>query len=139
MGPPSREGREYKASDRDIGRDPGWPKSDDLLLDWIKDKTTQAALKLNEDVDPALVQIVVSKGYAPDLTDDELEELGRDPFLIAYAMAKADRCVVTSETSSPAKKRQNRKIPDVCAGLSVACCNPFHVNRVLGFQTSWKP
>jgi hypothetical protein len=112
-------------------------KSGDLLLDWMKDKDNQAALRLNEDVDPVSVQTVVSRGYAPDLTDDEVDEIGRDPFLIAYGMA-GDRCVVTTETSAPSKKRQNRKIPDVCGYFSVACCNLFHVNRVLGFTTSWK-
>ena len=114
-------------------------KKDDPLLDWMKDKDNQGALKLNESVDALLVQVVVSKGYAPDLTDDEIEGIGRDPFLIAYGMAAIDRCVVTTEVSSPSKKRQNRKIPDVCNYLSVACCNPFQVNRALGFHTAWKP
>ena len=114
-------------------------KSDDPLLDWMKDKDNQIALKLDESVDPALVQLVVSKGYAPDLTDDEIEEIDRDPFLIAYGLAAKNRCVVTTEVSSPRKKRQNRKIPDVCSLLSVLCCNPFQVNRALGFHTAWKP
>jgi len=114
-------------------------KKDDLLLDWMKEKGNQDALKLDEAVDAALVQKVVFDGYAPDLTDDELEEIGRDPFLIAYCMAAPDRCVVTTEASKPSKKRQNRRIPDVCDCLSVAWCSPFHVNRVLGFHTAWKP
>jgi hypothetical protein len=114
-------------------------KNGDPLLDWMNDTDSQAALKLNESVDASLVREVVSKGYAPDLTDDEIEEIGRDPFLIAYGMAGSDRCVVTTEVSKPSKKRQNRKIPDVCNCLSVACCNPFQVNRALGFHTAWKP
>ena len=114
-------------------------KKDDLLLAWMKEKENQDALKLDEAVDAALVQKVVFDGYAPDLTDDELEEIGRDPFLIAYCMAAPDRCVVTTEASKPSKKRQNRRIPDVCDCLSVVWCNPFHVNRVLGFHTAWKP
>jgi hypothetical protein len=114
-------------------------KNDDPLLDWMKDKDNQDALKLNESVNASLVQVVVSKGYAPDLTDDEIEGIGRDPFLIAYGMADSDRCVVTTEVSSPSKKRQNRKLPDVCNCFSVACCNPFQVNRALGFHTAWKP
>lgn len=114
-------------------------KNEDPLLDWMKDKGNQGALKLDESVDASLVQVVVSKGYAPDLTDDEIEEIGRDPFLIAYAMADKGRCVVTTEVSSPSKKRQNRKIPDVCNCFSVPCCNPFQVNRALGFHTAWKP
>jgi len=114
-------------------------KKDDPLLDWMKEKENQDVLKLDEAVDAALVQKVVFDGYAPDLTDDELEEIGRDPFLIAYCMAAPDRCLVTTEVSKPSKKRQNRRLPDVCDCLSVVWCNPFHVNRVLGFHTAWKP
>jgi len=114
-------------------------RKDDLLLDWIKEKGNQDALKLDEVVDAALVQKVVCDGYAPDLKDDELEEIGRDPFLIAYCVAAPDRCVVTTEASKPPKKRQKRHIPDVCDCLSVVWCNPFQVNRALGFHTAWKP
>jgi len=110
-------------------------KKEDPLLDWITGH--KDVLRLKEKVDPSLVNKVVTEGYAPDLTDDELIEIGQDPFLIAYALAKtAERCVVTVEVSSPGKKRQNRKIPDVCA--SVGCQNPFQVYRSLGFSTAWK-
>jgi hypothetical protein len=81
---------------------------------------------------------VLEEGYAPDLKDQELEVIGSDPFLIAYAMARIDRTVVTTEVSSPAKQRQNRKIPDVCAYFGVRCINPFVLNRELGFKTRWK-
>jgi hypothetical protein len=43
---------------------------------------------LHETVDITLVQNVVNNGYAPDLTDVEVEAIGRDPFLIAYALAR---------------------------------------------------
>ena len=93
---------------------------------------------LDEDVDAGLVQTVVSNGYANDLTDDEVERLGRDPFLIAYALADAEaRCVVTTEVSRPGASRQNRRIPDVCSTLGVTCCDPFTLNRDLGFRTNW--
>lgn len=96
-------------------------------------------LRLKEKVDPSLVNKVVTEGYAPDLTDDELIEIGQDPFLVAYALTKtAERCVVTVEVSSPSKKRQNRKVPDVCNHLGVNCQNPFQVYRSLGFSTAWK-
>lgn len=113
-------------------------KNDDSLLDWLKEKDNQAALLLDEAVDVSLVQRVVSDGYAPDLTDSELEEIGRDPFLIAYSLVdKEKRCVVTTEVSKPSKQRQNRKVPDVCKFFSLECCNPFQVNRALGFHTAW--
>ena len=110
----------------------------DLLFAWLRQETTKSALLLPEAIHPPLVQHVISQGYAADLTDDQLEQLVRDPFLIAYALSAADRCVVTVETSEPKKQRQNRKIPDVCKTLGVACCSPFEFNRKLGFRTNWK-
>lgn len=110
----------------------------DLLFAWLREDDNRKALLLNEEVDPALVQRVTAEGYAPDLTDDQVEQIGRDPFLIAYGLAARDRCVVTVETSAPKKQRQNRKVPDVCRALGVACCDPFELNRVLGFRTQWK-
>ncbi len=113
-------------------------KENDSLLDWINDPKNEQALLLGEGVDTELVQTVVSDGYADDLTDDELETVGRDPFLIAYALRdRAGRCVVTSEVSKPRKQRQNRHVPDVCRTLRVTCCDPFEMNRALGFSTSW--
>jgi len=41
------------------------------------------------------VQHVLEHGYAPDLNDVEIEEIGKDPFLIAAALAGPDRAVVT--------------------------------------------
>ena len=113
-------------------------KDDDPLLAWIKDVANKQALLLDEVVDPDLVNSVVEKGYAPDLTDDQIEEVGRDPFLIAYGLSGAERCVVTTEVSAPSKTRQNRRIPDVCAVFGLECCTPFKVNRELGFKTGWK-
>jgi hypothetical protein len=110
----------------------------DLLFSWLQLNETKDALLLPDEVDPALVQKVISEGYAPDLTDDQVEYIGRDPFLIAYAMAAEERCVVTVENSEPKRQRQNRKIPDVCKTFEKACCNPFAFNKALGFRTSWK-
>jgi hypothetical protein len=106
---------------------------------WINGERFGERLVLDEDVDPLLVRKVVSQGYAADLTDAELEQIGRDPFLIAYALASPkDRCVVSVEVSKPSKLRANRKVPDVCASLGVNCCHPFAMMRRLGFSTGWK-
>lgn len=110
----------------------------DLLLDWLNDCDTKQALSLNDEVDLSLVRRVVDNGYASDLNDIEIAQIGRDPFLIAHALAESERCVVTVETSSPGKKRQNRKIPDVCQTFAVKCCGPFDLNRALGFRTAWR-
>ncbi len=114
-------------------------KDDDPLLAWIGSPGIEAALLLDEAVDVALVQHVVSAGYAPDLSDDEIEKIGRDPFLIAYALADpTDRMVVTTEVSKPSAQRANRKIPDVCKLLGAMSCGPFALNKALGFRTGWK-
>lgn len=110
----------------------------DPLFAWLQQEETKRVLLLPDTVAPGLVQQVIVQGYAPDLTDDQIEQMGRDPFLIAYAMSDQHRCVVTVETSEPKKQRQNRKIPDVCKTMGVACCNPFEFNRTLGFRTNWK-
>src|SRR5687767_5899311 len=74
-----------------LGKDP--------VATWLKKDSVKRALVLAEDVDPALVAYAVAEGYAPDLTQVEVETIGRDPFLIAYALAAPrDRCVVTTES-----------------------------------------
>ena len=110
----------------------------DLLFAWLQDSANKEALLLDETVDPTLLQRVIAEGYAPDLTDDEVEQIGRDPFLIAYGLVSKDRFVVTVETSAPKKQRQNRKVPDVCKVVGANCCNPFEFNRTLGFRTQWR-
>jgi len=111
-------------------------KKNDPLLGWVSAR--KEILSLKEVANPSLVNKVVTEGYAPDLTDDEIIEIGQDPFLIAYALVDtADRCVVTVEVSAPGKKRQNRKIPDVCSDFSITCMNPFQAYRSLRFSTAW--
>jgi hypothetical protein len=111
----------------------------DVLADWMKDQVTADALRLEEDVDVSLVQQVIEMGYAADLTDIEVEKIGRDPFLIAYALADAgQRTVVTTENSKPSTQRANRKVPDVCDQFSVNCCNAFQFGKTLNFTTRWK-
>lgn len=113
-------------------------KEDDELLDWVKNDTNRNALVFDEASKPDLVQRVVKKGYANDLTDDEVEKLGRDPFLISYGLVDGNRCIATTEVSKPTKTRHNRHIPDVCATLKVSYCGPWELNKHLGFKTGWK-
>lgn len=106
------------------------------LVDWLKQGNVKRDLVLREDPDPDAVDHVVTTGYGRDLTDLELGRLGRDPFLIAYALAKRDkRWVITNEVSKPTKKRANRHIPDVCKTLRVSCDNTFFLIRTLDFHT----
>ena len=57
------------------------------LKDWICDQRIREALILDEEADDDLVDLVLTQGYGADLTDSDLEKIGQDPFLIAYALA----------------------------------------------------
>ena len=110
---------------------------EDHLTRWVKDN--RATLLLDENVDVGLVAHVTESGYAADLNDEEVQRLGRDPFLIAYALRDlARRLVVTTEVSKPTRKRANRRIPDVCRDLGVRCRNTFEFIEALDFKTSWR-
>ena len=109
------------------------------LSEWLKRDEVKRALLLDEESDPVVVNQVVSEGYASDLTDIEVLDIGRDPFLIAHAMTDpGNRCVVTTETSAPTKTRQNRKIPDVCRDFNVQSSNGFSFFKALDFRTNWR-
>ena len=107
---------------------------DDDLTRWLNDN--RDALLLDENVEETLVARVTNQGYAPGLTEEEVERVGRDPFLIAYALGDPDqRTVVTTEVSKPKKQRANRHIPDVCDDLDVLHCNTYQFIEDLDFTT----
>lgn len=109
------------------------------VVDWLKEQDVKMALLLDEEADPALVTEITIQGYG-ELDENEIEKVGRDPFLISYGFAaKGNRCVVTFENSTPGKKGKNRKIPDVCNDLEVECCTLFDMIEALDFTTDWKP
>lgn len=114
-------------------------QGNDDLVRWIKLPEIRQALQLADTVEPEVVARVVADGYAADLNDVDIEKLGRDPFLIAYGLMDAgDRCVVSTEISKPKQQRANRRIPDVCATLGVACCDTFAFVRRMDFSTGWR-
>ena len=113
-------------------------KEGDELLGWVKSDAVRKALLFEEVSNADLVRKVVREGYTNDLTDDEVEKIGRDPFLISYGLVDGNRCIVTTEISKPARIRHNRHIPDVCITLKVNCCGPWDLNKLLGFKTGWK-
>ena len=109
------------------------------LVDWLKTEEVRQALLLTDEADPAIVADVTLSGYGP-IDEVGLEKVGRDPFLISYALAeRAGRTVVTLEVSAPRRQGANRKIPDVCAQLGIACCDLFELINALDFTTEWKP
>jgi hypothetical protein len=114
-------------------------QGNDTLAEWMSDRDHLTALSLDEEADVALVQTVVTRGYASDLTDEEIEIIGRDPFLVSYALRDhKNRCVVTTEVSKPRRIRANKRIPDVCELLGVRWMDSFGLTRALNFSTSWR-
>ena len=110
--------------------------SKDPLSLWVKSHKDDLILKEIVNIDS--VRRVVANGYSDDLTDSEIEQLGRDPFLIAYSYTNNNYCIVTEEISKPKKTRQNRKVPDVCETLGLKCIDTSKFIRELHFSTSWK-
>jgi len=104
------------------------------LPSWVCESHTKKVLILDEEVDADLFHKVMNC-YGTNLTDSDLEKIGRDPLLIAYALASSDRVIVTKEVSKPSKKGANRKIPDVCDDLGVKWMTDFEFFRTLGFTT----
>ncbi len=102
--------------------------------EWIDHQATNGRIKLPVEV---LEEILAGRKKEDPLLDwmtahKDVPRLKErvDPSLVNK--------VVTVEVSSPGKKRQNRKVPDVCNHFGVNCQNPFQVYRSLGFSTSWK-
>lgn len=107
-------------------------RKNDRLTDWAR--RHKEVLRLDEEVSIPLFRDVVSNGYASDLNEVEIGNLGRDPFLIAYVLSDVNnRTVVTSEVRSNSQ-RQNKRIPNVCDDLGVKWCTQFEFLRKLNFR-----
>ena len=116
---------------------PTRPEQPDPLVDWLQKH--KEALVLDEEVQENLVQDVTERGYADNLTGDEIIKIGRDPFLIAYALADSpNRCVVTHERSRPGRIRANRRLPDVSLQFNVLPKHTFDMIKELDFRTDWR-
>lgn len=111
----------------------------DALAVWATQPEVKDALLFVEQAEQDLVARITYGGYIKNPTDDELEKIGRDPFLISYALKDTDnRCVVTTESSKPTRQGANRHIPDVCKDFNIRCINNFQMINELNFSTSWK-
>lgn len=112
--------------------------TDDLAV-WIKEERVKEALILNVEADTELVSRAVENGYAADLTDDEILQIGRDPFLLGYALSDpANHCIVTTEVSKPTKQRARKHLPNSAASLGLNTCNTFQMIQRLDFRTNWR-
>jgi len=106
-----------------------------LLHDWLTDANVSVSLLLQEQTNPEHLNFVTANGYASDLNDSEIEEIGQDPFLIAYAYADPGGITVVSrEVSAPSKQRANRRVPDVCKAFGIRCISDFEFLRELNFK-----
>lgn len=111
----------------------------DELADWAAQMEVKKALLLEEQAEPDLVARITYGGYIANPTDDELKKIGRDPFLISYALRDIEnRGIVTTETSKPTRSGANRHIPDVCRDFNIRCINNFQMIKELNFSTNWK-
>jgi len=109
----------------------------DLLGTWARTRRVGAALILHEEAQPNLVNEVIARGYAPDLDDTEIAEVGRDPFLISAAYrAPERRVVVTGEASKPSQRRGRRHVPDVCEDLGIRWTNLVGLINELDFRVT---
>ena len=111
----------------------------DDLATWAEQAEIKEALLLNEQAEQNLVSQIIYQGYTSNPTDDDLLKIGRDPFLLSYALKNIEeRCIVSTEVSKPSKKGANRKVPDVCRDFNITCINNFQMFRELNFTTNWK-
>ncbi|RSV35818.1 DUF4411 family protein [Sphingomonas sp. ABOLE] len=108
----------------------------DELAAWMRDAVTKQALMFDEDSDLEAVQTVLAR-YGDPLTEDDMIRIGQDPFLIAAAIGKADRCVVTAEVSKPNRTGARRHVPDVCGDCGVSWISPVTFIAELDFSTDW--
>ena len=110
----------------------------DSLATWAEREYVKRALLLEEQAEQDLVARITYGGYVANPSDDELKKIGRDPFLLSYALKDLDnRCIVTTENSKPSRKGANRHIPDVCKDFNILCINSFQLIQELNFSTSW--
>lgn len=78
------------------------------LVDWLREEENKEALVFAEEANPDLVARVTAEGYAGDLNENEIEEVGRDPFLISYGLVDlGQRTIVSFEVSSPGKAKSS--------------------------------
>lgn len=109
----------------------------DALAKWMSEKNTKDALKLKEEHHPQHVAGVLGF-YGSTLTEAQLHKIGKDPFLVATALAdRHNRVVVTGETHEAKKTGANRKVPNVCEDCGVAWMDPVRFINELDFTTDW--
>ena len=109
----------------------------DALAAWMAEAASKDVLLFGEEPVLPLVQ-AVSARYGADLSEADIETIGKDPFLIAAALAdQYGRCVVTAEVSKPRRQGPNRHIPNICEDIGVQWHSPVEFLNALDFSTGW--
>lgn len=110
----------------------------DDLATWAEQLDVKTVLLFEEEAEQDLVARITYGGYVANPTDDEVKTIGRDPFLISYALRElGNRCIVTTESSKPSRQGANRHIPYVCKDFNIRCINNFQMIKEMNFSTSW--
>jgi hypothetical protein len=79
--------------DKDGNKDP--------LATWADKQVVKDALLFEEEAEQDLVARITYGGYVPNPIDDQLTKIGRDPFLLSYALKDTEnRCIVTTKLQS---------------------------------------
>ncbi|MCU7878962.1 MAG: DUF4411 family protein [Candidatus Thiodiazotropha sp. (ex Lucinoma borealis)] len=120
--------------------DPTTPrKNKDNLALWAESTEVKEHLVFEEESDQIRVAQITYGGYTATPSEDDLEKMGNDPFLLSYALADIDkRTIVTTEHSKPSRQGANRHIPDVANNFNIRCINTFRMLEELSFSTGWK-
>jgi len=109
----------------------------DALAGWMAESTSKDALLFSEMPVTAHIQ-AVSALYGNNLSEEDVETIGKDPFLIAAALVDPNnRLIVTAEVSKPGRQGANRHIPNICADIGVQWQTPVEFLNVLNFSTGW--
>lgn len=117
--------------DKDGNKDP--------LAGWAEQPEVKEALFFAEEAEQDLVARITYGGYVANPSDDEIDRIGRDPFLLSYALKDLEnRCIATTESSKPTRQGANRHVPDVCRDFGIKCINNFELIKVLNFSTNWR-
>lgn len=109
----------------------------DALADWMAEAESKEALLFGEA--PVLAHVQAVSGlYGNDPSEEDIETIGKDPFLVAAVLVDPNnRLVVTAEASKPGRQGANRHIPDICNEIGVQWLSPVEFLNALNFSTGW--
>ena len=104
--------------------------------EWITQARVRQALALQDEVDAGALNHVFARACGENLTDAELVEVGRDPFLVAHGLVCEDRVIVTNEVSMLSRVGSGRKVPDACDDCGMTWMDDFRRCREPDFRVN---